>query len=80
MDFVCVAASVFLVVPWWLAVLALTTRMFELLDGRLALLQVSGDTGDAALTEKDLRADQRADRRAAKHYEVLSLTGRLSPE
>ncbi|WP_327381935.1 hypothetical protein [Streptomyces sp. NBC_01207] len=79
-DFVCVAASVFLAVPWWLTVLALTTRVFELLDGRLALLQVSGDTGDAALTEKDLRADQRADRRAAKHYEVLSLTGRLSPE
>jgi hypothetical protein len=79
-DLVCVVASMFLAVPWWLAVLALLTRVFDLLDGRLALLQVSGDTGDAALTEKDLRADRRADRRAAKYYQLLRLTGRLSPE
>jgi hypothetical protein len=79
-DLVCVVASVVLAVPWWLAVLTLFTRVFDLLDGRLALLQVSGDTGDAALTEKDLRADRRADRRAAKYYQLLRLTGRLSPE
>ncbi|MFI1652000.1 hypothetical protein ACH4XT_34440 [Streptomyces avidinii] len=79
-DLVCGTASVFLAVPWWLAVLALTTRVVELLDGRLALLQVSGDTGDAALTEKDIRADRRADHRAAKYYQVLRVTGRLSPE
>ncbi|MFG2981824.1 hypothetical protein ACGFYQ_11300 [Streptomyces sp. NPDC048258] len=79
-DLALLIASAVLGIPWWLALLALVNRVFDLLDGRLLLLQVKSDTGDPALTEKDIRADRREDRRAAGLYRVLKLTGKLAPE
>ncbi|MGW0750828.1 hypothetical protein [Streptomyces sp. NPDC002587] len=80
LDLALLGASAMLGIPWWLASLALVNRVFDLLDGRLLLLQIMSDTGDPALTEKDIRADRREDRRAATLYRVLKLTGRLAPE
>ncbi|MEU9305316.1 hypothetical protein [Streptomyces sp. NPDC048269] len=79
-DLVLLVASAVLGIPWWLVLLALVSRVFDLIDGRLLLLQVQSDTADPELTERDLRADRREDRRAAAFYRVLKLTGRLAPK
>lgn len=79
-DVVLVVASLLLGVPWWLAVLGLANRALDLLDGRLALLEIMGETGDPSLSERGLRADGRADRRAARIYRALKFKGELIPE
>lgn len=79
-DLALLVATAVLGIPWWLALLALANRVFDLLDGRLLLLLVKSDMADPALTEKDIRADRREDRRAATFYRTLKLTGKLAPE
>ncbi|THA60168.1 hypothetical protein E6P78_27910 [Streptomyces sp. A0958] len=79
-DAALVVASAFLGIPWLLVATALVCRLIDLLDGRLALLQIRGDVGDPALTESALQSDRRADRRAAHFYRTLKFRRRLTPE
>ncbi|MCX4856813.1 hypothetical protein OG426_37815 [Streptomyces canus] len=79
-DVALVIASVLLGIPWPLVGLALVYRVLDLLDGRLALLEIRGDAGDPSLTESALRSDLKADRSAANFYRTLKITGRLTPE
>lgn len=79
-DVVLVIASVLLGIPWPLVGLAMVCRVLDLLDGRLALLEIRGDAGDPSLTESALRSDRRADGRAASFYRTLKITRRLTPE
>ncbi|MGW2658011.1 hypothetical protein ACWC1D_30715 [Streptomyces sp. NPDC001478] len=79
-DAVLVAVSVVLGIPWPLVGAALVCRLVDLPDGRLALLQIRGDVGDPLLTEGDLQADRRADRRAAGAYRLLKIRRELTPE
>jgi hypothetical protein len=74
-----VTASVALGVPWILPVLAVPHRVVDIVEGRLALIQVRGDTADPDVSEKDLRADRRANARAGAFYTHLKLTRRLAP-
>lgn len=79
-DAALVAASVLLAIPWPPLVASLACRVPDLLDGRLAVLELRADTGDPLLTERDLRADRWANRRAAGAYRWLKLQGRLTAE
>ncbi|MFE5730028.1 hypothetical protein ACFQ7A_03815 [Streptomyces sp. NPDC056528] len=79
-DAALVIASVLLDVPWPLVVVTLVCRVLDLLDGRLALLEIRGDAGDPSLTEGTLRSDRRADRGAANFYRALKIRRRLTPE
>ncbi|MDX3214075.1 hypothetical protein PV318_00695 [Streptomyces sp. ME02-6991-2B] len=73
-------ASAFLGIPWPLVGAALACRLIDLLDGRLALLQIRGDTGDPFLTERALQSDRRADRRTVRYYRTLKIQRELRPE
>ncbi|MFD7865706.1 hypothetical protein [Streptomyces sp. NPDC057682] len=79
-DAVLVVVSVVLGIPWPLVAAALVCRLIDLPDGRLALLQMRGDVGDPRLTEGDLQADRRADRRSAGYYRLLKIRRELTPE
>ncbi|WP_168712251.1 hypothetical protein [Streptomyces sp. A1277] len=79
-DAALVVASAFLGVPWPLVAAALVSRLVDLPDGRLALLQMRGDAGDPSLTEGALQSDRRADRRAARYYRTLKIQRELKPE
>lgn len=79
-DAVLAAVSVLLGLPWPPLVASVVCRLPDLLDGRLAVLELRADTGDPFLAERDLRADRRANRRAAGSYRILKLQGRLTAE
>lgn len=80
LDVVLVMASVVLGIPWWLPVLAVANRAVDIVEGRLALLQVRGDTADPSVSEKDLRSDRRANIRARNFYVELKLKRKLASE
>jgi hypothetical protein len=80
MDVVLVMASVVLGIPWWLPALAVASRAVDIVEGRLALLQVRGDTADPSVSEKDLRSDRRANIRARNFYVELKLKRKLASE
>ncbi|MFJ9539867.1 hypothetical protein ACIRPX_21715 [Streptomyces sp. NPDC101225] len=79
-DVALVIVSVLLGIPWPLVGLALVYRALDLLEGRLALLEIRGDVGDPSVTESGVRSDLRADRSAAHFYRTLKMTRRLRPE
>ncbi|WP_419703228.1 hypothetical protein [Promicromonospora sp. NFX87] len=77
-DALLVVVSVPLGIPWWLSVLAVPHRVLDILEGRLGLLEVRGETADPDLTESDVRSDLRINVRAGGFYSALRLRGELS--
>jgi hypothetical protein len=79
-DLGLVVASVMLDIPWWLAIVALVTLLLDIGEGRLALLEVRGDTADPSVSPRDLRSDARLNASASRYYTALKFKGELASE
>lgn len=77
-DVALVVVSVSLGLPWWLPVLAVVYRALDVLEGRLALLELRAETAQPALSQKDVRSDRRVHDRAAGFFMELKLRRDLS--
>ncbi|MEV6823441.1 hypothetical protein [Amycolatopsis sp. NPDC051102] len=77
-DVVLVVVSVPLGLPWWLAVLAVPHRALDVVEGRLGLLEVRGESADPLLSEKNVRADRRVNVKAGRFFAALKLRRELS--
>ncbi|MFD6071486.1 hypothetical protein [Amycolatopsis lurida] len=77
-DVALVMVSVPLGLPWWLAVLAVPHRALDIVEGRLGMLEVRGESADPFLSEKDVRADRRVNARAGRFFTMLKLRRELS--
>lgn len=64
-------------VPWWLVLFALVFRAADVMEGRLALLQVMGDTADPQLRPSALRSDRFAGTFAKGRFDLRRVSGRV---